>query len=243
MVNIKHKIRALLAKTVSNGATEAEAMSALAKAQELMKLHYLQEHDLAHSDEIIVRKLPYNSLMTYVLYNLGRLFNCKTWFTVKGSMYFYGYETDVNLASYFYDFILKVLNTSYTQYTKSLDYNDLVYIEKLSKQTIKNNFSKGFLNGIYLKISKIYEQRNNQFSDSQEGSQDYSLMIITGQKLQSIYHKFLVDFPHLKIKSKTDNTIPGDIDSYKQGLLLADDVDLTLPLDNSTNHNELLMLE
>ena len=243
MANIKHKIRALLSKTVNNGATEAEAMSALSKAQELMKLHYLEENDLYDVDEIIVSKLPYNSLMTYVLYNLGRLFNCKTWFVTKEYMYFYGYETDTNLASYFYDFILKALNNSYVQYTKSLEYNDLVLIEKLSKRTIKNNFSKGFLNGIYLKISKIYEQRNEEFTNSQEGSQNYSLMIITGQKLQNIYHKFLVDFPHLTIVSKTDNTkIPGDIDSYKQGLLHADDVDLTMPLNNPTD-NELLMLE
>lgn len=242
--NIKHKIRALLSKTVNNGATEAEAISAMIKAQELMKQHYIEEHELSQIDEIVVVKLPYNSLMIYILYNLGQLFNCKTWFVTKEHMYFYGYETDTKLASYFYDFILKTVKTSYNQYTKSLEYNDLVLIDKLSKRTIKNNFSKGFLNGIYLKISKIYEQRNNQFTTSKEGSQDHSLMIITGKKLQNIYQQFLKDFPNLTIKSKIDRTtIPKDVESFKQGLLLAEDVDLTIPLGNNPNNNEILMLE
>lgn len=40
------RVKALLEKNVENGATEAEAMSALAKASELMKQWYISENDI-----------------------------------------------------------------------------------------------------------------------------------------------------------------------------------------------------
>ena len=242
MNKIKHKIRALLSKTVKNGATEDEAYSALIKAQELMKLHYLEEYELDEKDEIIVNKLKYNSLMVYVLSNLGRLFNCNSWFVTKEYMCFYGYATDVHLASYFYDFILKTLDTAYLKYTTTFEYNDLVHIEKLSKRTIKNNFSKGFLNSIYYRISDIYKQRNSEMENSKPGSNEYALMLITGQKEQDIIRQQFIDFPNLSIKSFTDNSNkPKDETSYEYGSTLADNVDLTIPLQSS--NTELLMLE
>lgn len=44
--SIKLKIKALLSKTTENGATEAEALSALKKAQSLMLEYFISEHDL-----------------------------------------------------------------------------------------------------------------------------------------------------------------------------------------------------
>ena|GEM_PF-4841054 len=41
--NLLRRLKALLAKTVENGASEAEAMSALAKAQEIMQAHGLSQ--------------------------------------------------------------------------------------------------------------------------------------------------------------------------------------------------------
>src|SRR5690554_1762073 len=48
---ILKKIKALLAKTVDNGATEQEALMALNKANELMTEHYITEFDLKDIEE------------------------------------------------------------------------------------------------------------------------------------------------------------------------------------------------
>lgn len=55
------RIRALLSKTVENGATEAEAMSALAKAQEIMQSHGL-DHAAVEAEAFVREKFVENQV-------------------------------------------------------------------------------------------------------------------------------------------------------------------------------------
>lgn len=58
---INHRIRALLNKTVENGATEAEAREALTKAYELMSKHNLSEADLSEPKTYISKLVKYKT--------------------------------------------------------------------------------------------------------------------------------------------------------------------------------------
>ena len=66
---IAHKIRSLLAKTVENGATEAEAMLAAEKARKIMDEHRLTQTDIeieAEEIEDITFERPRNQKLAAV---------------------------------------------------------------------------------------------------------------------------------------------------------------------------------
>ncbi len=70
---IKKKIKALLAKTTENGASKEEAINALKKASELMKLYLISESDL---EESIVNEKRVGGKRNNTFYN-SRFYYCK----------------------------------------------------------------------------------------------------------------------------------------------------------------------
>ena len=96
------RVKALLEKNVENGATEAEAMSALAKASELMKQWYISENDIKDpylGEKCILKQFPliqsgYNYRLFYN--DLTRLFDCEYYYNSK-IIAFFGFEEDVEL--------------------------------------------------------------------------------------------------------------------------------------------------
>ncbi|MBY3155331.1 DUF2786 domain-containing protein [Rhizobium laguerreae] len=104
---IKRRIRALLMKTVSNGATEGEALSASAKAAELMLEWDLEAADLAEktASEFREGSVPIDPAMGDALWRvamaIGKLCHCKVWISGFGrAICFFGDELDCAVAEY-----------------------------------------------------------------------------------------------------------------------------------------------
>lgn len=77
---IARKIRALLAKTVEAGATEAEAMMAMTKAHELLAKYQLQLSDLDLREEgTTLKTFDYNEVAESLYAKVGKYCECKGW--------------------------------------------------------------------------------------------------------------------------------------------------------------------
>jgi uncharacterized protein DUF2786 len=115
---IAHRIRSLLAKTVENGATEAEALAAAAKARQIMDAHRLTQSDIEIQAEPIDKEFVErgsDQKMTatdLILYGLDAYCGVKTWFNATHHngkfvrrLVIFGLRSDVEMARYIYQLV------------------------------------------------------------------------------------------------------------------------------------------
>lgn len=164
---IKNKIKALLSKTVENGATKQEMESALQKANELMTQHFISESEI--KDDSLKEKLVSKSfdasknknMFSIFSSSLALLFDCKCYYSsMTKSITFFGHETDVDMCGYFYSLIIESAIKEKNQYIKSKEY-------KCSKKfgyhgkTLTSSFIKGFLVEVSKKMQEMYKDKKS----------------------------------------------------------------------------------
>jgi hypothetical protein len=110
--DVTRKIKALLAKTAENGATEAEAMAALARAQAMMLAHEItdEELNLSKVEKAVLEreedKLDPHGIKWRLAYGISQFCNCEVWRKSKragGGLEFCGLRSDVDFAKYLID--------------------------------------------------------------------------------------------------------------------------------------------
>ena len=122
--NLVRRIKALLAKTIENGATEAEAMSALAKAQEMMRAHGL-DRDAIEAEAFIrdaFRKQASRGFcwVKDLGYAVGMFTGTFGWTRGPNTMEFAGRESDVIFASWLIDSLDGFVNRQALAYINSV---------------------------------------------------------------------------------------------------------------------------
>lgn len=103
-VKILAKIRALMAKTTENGCTEAEAMSALEKAREMMDAYEVTAADVELKGESAqvfasMARDPHKVRASLAM-AIARFCDCKCWKSSDGAIKFCGLESDADLAGW-----------------------------------------------------------------------------------------------------------------------------------------------
>jgi hypothetical protein len=107
------RVRAIMAKTLDNGCTEAEAMTALEKAQELMAAYDISEADLGVTTETEAATIhkemvedPYR-IKKQLGGTVGRFCRCKSWTSSQYPVGFAGLESDLEFAKWLLDTLSK----------------------------------------------------------------------------------------------------------------------------------------
>lgn len=100
--SIAARIRALQAKSTANGATEAEALAAAAKARELLDKYQLDMSEVeirAEGTEVVVTSL--DDTMQSLCVRVSQLCDCKVWGETRTkSLKFFGLSSDVQFATW-----------------------------------------------------------------------------------------------------------------------------------------------
>lgn len=182
---IKDKIKALLLKTIDNGATKEEMESALSKANQLMLQFFISEHDL--KEESIINtcvlkqtdfvKSGYDLSIFYA--DLAYLFDCEHYYN-NTRICFFGFEQDAELCCYFYNMIAKTCLKEKDKFIKSRSYSILK--KRYHGKTLVSSFIKGFLVEVTLKMKQMYKDRQSNIPES------YGLMVI--QKQEKVKEEF-----------------------------------------------------
>jgi Protein of unknown function (DUF2786) len=104
------KIRALLAKTVGNGCTEAEALAALAKARAIMDAYAVEDDELTLTQEekAILRREPADAkdphkIKQYLATSVAEFCECTAWRDCEKRLVFCGLRPDAQLATWLLD--------------------------------------------------------------------------------------------------------------------------------------------
>lgn len=212
---IKAKIQALLAKTTANGASQEEAIAAMAKAQELMKQHMIEENDLNDpylSEKCVTKFCPrFKSSydLTIIFSDLCSAFDCEHYYN-NNTVAFFGFEEDVDLCIYFYDFIIKACMKAKEEYKKGEDYYNYTHQLGYHGRTLVASFVKGFQLIVCEKLNALYSERTSQYSREV----GYGLVVV--KKKKRVNDEFKIENPSLKIHRS--NLEVGCDGAYREGV-------------------------
>lgn len=118
------KVRALLAKTVDNGCTEAEAMAALEVARRFMAEHEITETDLAAGDVEDVSidrrtKTDREDVRDKLYGGVGAFCHCRAWKAGFDAVAFAGLESEVLFAHWLLDMLADFVERGLHEYLRS----------------------------------------------------------------------------------------------------------------------------
>lgn len=231
---VKNKIKALLSKTIDNGASKAEMESALRKANQLMADFFISEYDLQDS-EIINKciseqfELTRSSFDLSLFYaDLAYLFDCEFYYTSK-RITFFGHEQDVALCGYFYNVITKTCLREKEIYLKSEKCLELK--KYYHGRTLSSSFIKGFLVEVTSKMQEMYKEREKNIPET------YGLMVI--EKREKVKNDF--KNLNLKINVKKLKPLKGEKQAFEDGLEEGKKIKLIQAIDSCEKSNRLAL--
>lgn len=227
---IKNRIKALLSKTIENGATKQEMESALTKANQLMAEFFISEHDLQDieiikkcvSESFNLTKSGYDLTLFYA--DLARLFDCEYFYNSK-TITFFGHEQDVALCGYFYNVISKTCLYEKDKYLKSDKYKRLK--NYYHGRTLSSSFIKGFLIEVVSKMKDLYKDREANIP------KEYGLMVV--KKKEKVTKEF--EELNLNIRVIKSKQLIGERESYNDGKQKGSEVNLVQGIESCENAN------
>lgn len=122
---IAARIKALLAKSVENGATEEEALAAMEKARELMDKYGVTASALeAEADTIKPETMRRDGWGTFIIKdrlasNVARYTDCKIWFDFGGDFHVLGSDTDRLFCMWLLDSLDQFIRRSCVEFIKT----------------------------------------------------------------------------------------------------------------------------
>lgn len=168
---MKARIRALHAKTVENGCTEAEALSAAGKVADLLEQHGLSVDDLkSHQARCVTRhtQFPQSAIrhLSMCASAVAEFADCKVWMQREGqrsSIFFFGLEQDVEAAEYLIHTVRHTIEASCAQYKRTQAYRSQ---SAPGKASATRSFSIGMAISIANKLRALKSQRKNQAAEA-----------------------------------------------------------------------------
>jgi len=154
---IRRSIRALLAKTTSNGATEGEALAASELAAKLMSEWDIEHDDLVErpKDDLKFRNVATDPVMSDALWQVGKaiadLCHCRVWMDArKTSVFlFYGEDLDCEIAQY----LMSVCERAVRDETRKADASYALY-----RRNVRHRKRLGFIDGMSTRLAERVSQ-------------------------------------------------------------------------------------
>ena len=228
MTDMIDRIAALRAKIPENGATEDEAMAALAIAAKLMEKHGVTEADLKavefsrdmRQGEFTQRQKAVHPSQKYCAATIGLFCDVKPWTAYvspkKKHLKMFGLINDVEMA----EFLLGLIHDSMDRGWKEF-LNDNPK-DNRSRHTQYWSFMMGFADRVNDKLEELMQSRKTQV-DSIGNDLVVVKMTLIEQGMESM-------LPDVKLRKKKGQRINANMDAYNQGQAAGDRVNLNRPI-------------
>lgn len=160
---IKAKIKAMTLRTMENGCSEAEAMTAMGMVGKL-----LEQYNLS-MDEIDVREQKCitvtvntgskrGTVATGTSMAIANFTDCRCWIS-RGrwgnrSLSFFGTETDAEMAKYLFEIIDAASKQEIQSYKATTDYNDT----EVGKRSASTSFNHGMVDRINMRLYQMKKE-------------------------------------------------------------------------------------
>jgi hypothetical protein len=234
---VKARIKALTEKTVANGCTEAEAMSAAEMVGRLLERYALSMDEIevrtAKCVQVEVdlgsrRRRPIDRCVPAI----ARFCDCKVWLSpaarldpddpykiLAGIRYiFFGFETDTALAAYLFAVIDRAIATEISAFKRS---NPRLRAQKLRRASA--SFAHGLVARVAARLDMMHDEREATLRAQQS----------TGNALMLVKQTIVDDaFRETDVRLVTMRSVGRRVVSfaYREGQLAGDRVNLSRPM-------------
>lgn len=162
LAKVKARIRALAAKTVDRGCSEAEAMAAAAKVGELLDIYGLSMSEVELREEACVQRRlsghgPGRAALRWLFPALLRFCEVRGWTDGRHDFVLFGLEPDVQMAEYLMHVIDQALAFEETRYRLSPDY--ALATARNAPQSVLRSFRYGFGDRVAKRLDAMTEAR------------------------------------------------------------------------------------
>lgn len=215
--SIIKKIQLLKEKTVYNGCSEAEAMSAAEKISQL-----LNEYDLSMSEvEMKSQVFEQNDLIVDgsirkpihdIVATIGIFTDTKVWYAKKDKKFvysFFGAKNDVMFAHYLFDLLSNSMDFEYKKFQKTDQY------KAIGGRAARSSFYKGMA----IRLSqRLKEMKKNIKNETQErGLVLYDKMGLVKQKFNEL---------NVRLKNDSRKTTISNANAFYAGKKAADNINI-----------------
>ena len=177
--NVIKKVIALLAKTVENGCSEAEAMIAAAKAKQMIDEYDIKDHDLNEQHKFSTydkKNSRYNYLKRNLSIPIAHFYNCKAIY-IGADMVIFGRDSDVIMAQWLIETLEKYINRELRIYINSKG-----YLDKEDTKAETNGFLIGAINRITERLEALTPTENMESMNA--------LVVVKNAEVEEKYQQF-----------------------------------------------------
>jgi hypothetical protein len=157
---VKGRIRALAARTVERGCSEAEALAAAQKVGELLEVYGLTMSEVDLRQEICVQREivftgPRLQALATIFLPIIALTETKGWMVGRGTFVFYGLEHDMLMAEYLMQLVARAVDHEEAAYRASAAYQR----SRVTAQNRLRSFRYGFADRVSRRIEELAAHR------------------------------------------------------------------------------------
>ncbi len=218
LAKVKARIRALAARTVERGCSEAEALAAAAKVGELLEVYGLSMSEVELREETCVQRVvvfddPRRQAMGWLFPALLRFTECRGWTVGRADYVLFGLEPDVQMAEYLMQVIATALHYEEWRFRASPDY----LRARAAPQAVLRSFRIGFADRIAARLEELGSHRRATEQAAQEqavrnGSAGTALVLIKQRKIDEGVKALGV-----RLRTVTRSTVVRDKGAYGRG--------------------------
>jgi hypothetical protein len=160
LAKVKARIRALAARTVDRGCSEAEAMAAAAKVGELLAVYGLSMNEVELREEACVQRRlafagPARQALRWLFPAVLRLCECRGWTDGRTDFVLFGLEPDVQMAEYLLHVVTGALGWEEARFRASPAYAE----RRQPAQAVLRSFRYGFASRVTSRLEEMAAQR------------------------------------------------------------------------------------
>jgi hypothetical protein len=227
LAKVKVRIRALAARTVERGCSEAEAMAAAAKVGELLEVYGLSMSEVELREEACIQRTlvfddPRRQAMNWLFPALLRFTGCRGWTVGRADYVMFGLEPDVQMAEYLMHVIAAALTWEETRYRESPDYARSRVTPsgaraRTSPQATLRSFRIGFADRISTRLEDLGTHRRAteqaaQAAAARAGATGTALVLLKERKVEDGFRALGV-----RLRTVTRSTVVRDRGAYGRG--------------------------
>ncbi|WP_270938840.1 DUF7168 domain-containing protein [Falsiroseomonas oryzae] len=218
LAKVKARIRALAARTVERGCSEAEAMAAAAKVGELLEVYGLSMSEVELREEACVQRVlvfddPRRQAMGWLFPALLRFTECRGWTVGRADYVIFGLEPDVQMAEYLMHVIATALSYEEARFRSGPDY----LRSRAAPQSVLRSFRIGFADRIAARLEELGSHRRAteqaaQAEAARNGAAGTALVLMKQRKIEEGFRSLGV-----RLRTVTRSTVVRDKGAYGRG--------------------------
>lgn len=219
------RVKALLAKTVENGATEEEALAAMEKARAIMDKHGLTEEAVKADAETIAPETTLrDNFKTYVIKDhlalqVAAYCDCKVWLQKRNGTYtLFGTEQDRQFAIWLLNSLDQFIRHATVRYMEEKGFKG-----GAGPWPLQTGFMQGAIARINVRLRQLIEER---CKNAATGTGGRSLVVVKNKLVENAFAKL-----NMKLRSGSGSGAQrGDGSAFTAGMAAGDRANFARPI-------------